>query len=154
MRRPTHSRQRAAPNGAFAKILVPIDLSNRHKTAIDLAATLAYRPGGEVVLLHVIEMIAGLPLDEEKGFYGRLDKAARKHLDRLAVILNQREVICRTDVVYGHRAAEVVRFANEAKADLIIATAPRVDPKNVAAGWGSLSYKISFFSPCPVLLVK
>jgi hypothetical protein len=49
---------------------------------------------------------------------------------------------------------EIIRYATEAKADLIIAIAPRVDPKNVAAGWGSLSYKISLLSPCPVLLVK
>jgi hypothetical protein len=36
----------------------------------------------------------------------------------------------------------------------IIASAPHVDPKNVAAGWGSFSYKISLLASFPVLLVK
>lgn len=152
--RSTHSRQRKAPNGAFARILLPMDLSDRHNAVLDLAARLLEPPDGEVVLFHVIEVVAGLPLDEEKGFYSRLEKAARKHLDRLADLLKSRKVPCRAEVVYGHRAAAVVRYATEAKADLIIATAPRVDPKNVTAGWGSLSHKISLMAPCPVLLVK
>ena len=92
--------------------------------------------------------------EEGKGFYSRLDKAARKHLDRLAGILKNRKMSCHAEVVYGHRAAAIIRCATEVKADLIIATAPRVDPNNVTAGWGSLSYKISLLSPCPVLLVK
>lgn len=151
--RKIHSQRQGAPSNAFERILLPIDLSDRHGAAIDLAATLVGQ-AGEVVLLHVIEDIAGLPSEEGKGFYGRLETAARTHLDRLAGVLNNRKVACRAEVVYGHRAAEIVRYATDAKTDLIITIAPRVDPKNVAAGWGSLSYKISLLSPCPVLLVK
>jgi universal stress protein A len=152
--RTAHSQRRTAASSVFERILLPIDLSDRHSAAIDLAARLIGQPDGAVVLFHVIEEIAGLSSEEGKGFYGRLEKAARKHLDRLAGILTKRKVSCRAEVVYGHRAAEVIRYASEAKTDLIIATAPRVEPKNVTAGWGSLSYKISLLSPCPVLLVK
>jgi hypothetical protein len=35
-----------------------------------------------------------------------------------------------------------------------VLTAPRVTPKDLETGWGSLSYKVGIFSPCPVLLVK
>ena len=42
----------------------------------------------------------------------------------------------------------------ESDADLIILTAPQVDPVNPVAAWGSMSHKIGVLSPCPVLLVK
>jgi hypothetical protein len=37
---------------------------------------------------------------------------------------------------------------------MIVLTAPRLDPNNPGASWGSLSYKISMLASCPVLLVK
>jgi nucleotide-binding universal stress UspA family protein len=60
----------------------------------------------------------------------------------------------RPEVRYGDRAWESVRCAVEAAADLILLTAPRIDPADPGTGWGSLSYKIGVLAPCPVLLVK
>jgi hypothetical protein len=47
-----------------------------------------------------------------------------------------------------------VRFARSLAADLIILTAPRLDPDHPEECWGSLSFKLGIFSACPVLLVK
>jgi nucleotide-binding universal stress UspA family protein len=138
----------------FKKILLPIDLSHRHQPALEVAAELASQSNGEVVLLHVIEVIAGLSMEEEKGFYGRLEKIARSHLAHQGIALQSRNVSWRAEVFCGHRGPEIVRYANEVRADLIVLTAPRLDPKNLVAGWGSLSYKVGMLSPCPVLLVK
>jgi nucleotide-binding universal stress UspA family protein len=137
----------------FRKLLLPVDLTDRHQPALDLAREMA-GTGGEVVLLHVIEVIRGLPLEEEKTFYARLDKAARLHLDRLRGTLAAHQVPTRVEVRYGNRVAEITRFAAEAGTELIILITPPLAPSDPAAGWGSLSYKVSFFSPCPVLLVK
>ena len=41
----------------FQKIVVPLDLTDRHQQAIDVAAELASRSGGMVSLLHAIETI-------------------------------------------------------------------------------------------------
>ena len=60
----------------------------------------------------------------------------------------------RAEVRSGTRAPDVVRYAGEVGADLIVLTAPRFDPEHPAAGWGSLSYKVGILSSCPVLLVK
>jgi nucleotide-binding universal stress UspA family protein len=138
----------------FKKILVPVDLSDRHERALEAAMGLAGGSGAEVVLLHVIEVIAGLTLEEEKSFYNRLEKSARKHLGQLGERLTERQLSWRMDVVYGTRGREIVRYAGEAGADLVVLTAPRVDLDGVTTGWGSLSYKVGFFTPCPVLLVK
>ena len=59
----------------FRKILVPVDLSDRHGQALEIAARLAKASDGEVTLLHVIEMIPGLNLEEERDFYQRLEQA-------------------------------------------------------------------------------
>jgi nucleotide-binding universal stress UspA family protein len=137
----------------FKRILVPLDLTDRHQPALDVATELARRSGGEVTLLHVIEVIPGLPVDEEKTFYQRLENIGRHHLQRHAAMLATKQIACRDKIVIGNRAAEIVRYA-EGNADLIILTAPRLTPENVRAGWGSLSHKISLLVLCPVLLVK
>jgi nucleotide-binding universal stress UspA family protein len=138
----------------FKKILLPVDLSERHQPALEVAAELATQSGGEVVLLHVVEVIAGLAMEEEKTFYGRLEKVARSHLARLGNALTSRNVSWRAEVFCGHRGPAIVRHAGELGADLIVLTAPRLDPNNLAAGWGSLSYKVGILAACPVLLVK
>jgi nucleotide-binding universal stress UspA family protein len=138
----------------FQRVLVPLDMTFKHRRAIDTAKELAQRSGGEVVLLHVIELLHGMPQSEEKEFYDRLETAAQTHLERHLVVLTEKEVPCRKEIRFGVRAAEVLRLAQSMDADLIILTAPRIDPENPADSWGSLSYKLGFLAPCPVLLVK
>jgi nucleotide-binding universal stress UspA family protein len=138
----------------FKQILLPVDLTDKHRRALDLGAELALQSGGTVTLLHVIEVIPGLSMDEERNFYRRLEQMARAHLGRLGQPLAERRVLWRAEVRYGHRAPECARYAAEAASDLIILTAPRFDPDHPAAGWGSMSYRIGLLAPCPVLLVK
>ena len=138
----------------FKKILLPIDMSDRHQQALDATLELAGRSGGEVVLLHVIEVIAGLPPEEEPTFYSRLERKAAAHLERLAASLAGGSVTVRGEVVYGERVREVVAYAARTAADIIILTSPRPEPEHPAAGLGSLSYRIGLFCGCPVLLVK
>src|SRR6516162_7997131 len=101
----------------FQKILLPVDVSDKHGPAISVAAELAGASGGEVLLLHVIEVISGLPMEEEKAFYGRLEKAARSHLEKLGARFKQSKVRCRAEVTYGNRGPEVIRYARAAGAD-------------------------------------
>ncbi|MFO0808363.1 MAG: universal stress protein [Gemmataceae bacterium] len=137
----------------FQKILVPLDLTEKHQPALRIAAELAQQSKGEITLLHVIEVIPGLSHDEERDFYGRLERSARDHLNRYAATLANRNVPCRNEVRYGNRAGEIARFASEEGADLIVLTAPRIEPDKPAS-WGSMSYKLGIVAHCPVLLVK
>jgi nucleotide-binding universal stress UspA family protein len=152
-RKPDSSTKSGSP-GLFEKIILPIDLSNRHTEAVATAAKLVDRPNGVVVLLHVIETMVGLSLEEEKDFYDRLKRTARKHVAKLARALTERKVRCRAEILCGHRVQEIVRHAEAAGADLIVLTGRRVDADDLASGWGSLSFKVSVLATCPVLLVK
>jgi hypothetical protein len=51
-------------------------LSNRHGPALEIGQTLPNQNKGEIVLLHVLELIAGLSMGEEKDFYRKLEKVA------------------------------------------------------------------------------
>jgi nucleotide-binding universal stress UspA family protein len=138
----------------FHKVLVPVDLSDTHQRAIEIAATLVGEGDGQVILLHVVEVIPGLWFEEEREFYDRLEAAARDYLTRLGRQLEELRVPRREEIIFGNRAEEIVRYATEMAVDLIVLSSHRIDLRNPGAGWGTLSYKIGILSQCPVLLVK
>jgi hypothetical protein len=93
-------------------------------------------------------------MEEEKDFYRRLEKAARNHLARLGNRFQGRSIRWCAEVLNGNRAAEIIRYAREKSVDLIVLTAPWIDPNHPDQGWGSLSFKIGVLCSTPVLLVK
>jgi len=136
----------------FHKILLPLDLTEKHQPAIRTAIDLAKSHGGEILLFHVIESIAGVPLTE--SFYEKLTHVAQSFLSRLQREVTESGVRCQCKVVIGHRVQDSSAYAAESAADLIIVTAPKFDAQSPAPSLGSLSYRISILAPCPVLIVK
>jgi nucleotide-binding universal stress UspA family protein len=109
----------------FQKILVPVDLTDVHQPALDIAARLAQGSAGAVTLLHVIEVLAEVWVGEDRDFYDRLEQKARDHLARLGQYLGERAVPRREEVVFGHRAPEIVRYAVEERVPGVAVTIPR-----------------------------
>lgn len=138
----------------FKRILIPVDLADVHDAAIRTAARLAKPNNGAITLLHIVEEIPGLPQEEERLFYQRLEKQARAHLVKLAGIAAEAKVPCTMEVMIGRPLAEILQFAEKNGADLIVLSSHRVKLENPVVGWGTLSYKIGILSQCPVLLVK
>jgi universal stress protein A len=112
----------------FQKILLPIDMTDRHGRAVESAARLAAQNNGEIILLHVIEVIPGPSVGEEPSFYGRLEKLATPHLEKFNRLLKSKRIPCRQEIVFGNRGSETVRCARENLVDLIIVTSPQIDP--------------------------
>jgi nucleotide-binding universal stress UspA family protein len=137
----------------FKNILLPLDLTDKHQAALEQTAELALQSGGKVTLFHVIETIPGLSSEDEKPFYDRLERRARKHLELQGAALTARKISWTVEVRFGNRAVETADFAKSG-ADLIVLTTPRFDINNPTAGWGSMSWRISLLAPCPVFLVK
>lgn len=136
----------------FQKILLPLDLTDRHAAAVRNAAELAEQSNGVVIFLHVVELIPGLDRESERTFYDRLERRARDHLAHITSTLGR--VQAHVQVIVGHRVQDTIRFSVEHKIDLIILTAPTFQQEHPASSLGSMAWKITLLAPCPVLLVK
>ena len=138
----------------FKRILLPLDRSDHHVPALQNAAELANQGTGQIWLVHVIEVIPGPAMDQERTFYNRLERSARKHLDRLAAGLAAQNIPWHAKVIYGNRAAEIARFAADNQCDLMILTSPRLGPRRPRLQVGEPELQDERPIPCPVLLVK
>jgi nucleotide-binding universal stress UspA family protein len=139
----------------FHKILVPVDLSNRHERALAAALELAGPDEAALVLLHVIELIPGVALEEDPDFYRALESKAEEALRVLAGTLAERRVPLEAVVLFAARAHEaIVRHAVAAGADLIVVASERLAETDAPGEWGTVSYRVGLLSSCPVLLVR
>jgi len=140
----------------FSDVLVPVDLTAKNRTAVDVAGELATQAGaaGRVTLLHVIETIDHVPFEELEDFYSTLQEKAEAGLAELAASLPPLPAEVRQRVVFGHRARAIVEYAEEAECDLVVLSSHRVDPERRGEDWATLSHKVAILAPCPVLLVK
>jgi len=137
----------------FARILVPMDFTPKNKAALRVARDLARDHGSRVTLLDVVERIEHLPLQGLRGFYRRLEARAAKELARAGKRLGDAAEV-HWEVLFGRRAAEIVRYATDLHVDLIVLSSHRVDPRTPGKGWAALSHQVALLAPCPVLLVK
>ena len=138
----------------FRNILVPVDLTEANLAALDVASDLARPCGGSVGLLHVVQTIPGLPLEDERPFYDSLEAAARRRIDEFGRRLERSSTRWSAIVTLGSRVGEILRAVAEREIDLIVLTSHRVHPEDRARGWGTLSYQVAVLAPCAVLLVK
>jgi nucleotide-binding universal stress UspA family protein len=137
----------------FRRILVPTDLTERATKALDVAIQLRAPRGARITLLHVIET-GGLSANQVKPLYRKLERRAQRMMATATARLPRTDVRVAQKIVYGDRAAEIVRFASAHDTDLIVlASHPLVRSAGVR-DWGTISYKVGILAACPVLLVK
>lgn len=139
----------------FTSILVPVDLTDSNRAAIEVASRLAATGDeGGVTLLHVIETIADAEFEDMKDFYQRLEEKARKAMVDLAAPLTVTGRQVDQQIVYGNRAREIVSYAQEHDTDLIVLASRQLDPEQPEKTWTSISHQVAVLARCPVLLVK
>ncbi len=138
----------------FRNIVVPVDLTDRNRPAVEMAARLCTPSEGTIHLLHVIETISGFPVAEEPDFYGRLEKKVSRHLEALSAPLRARGVRVEAEVIYGSRAKTILEEAGRIGADLLVIQSHRIDGERRGEGLGTLSHQVGLFAACPVLLVR
>lgn len=135
----------------YQKILIAVDLTEKNKQAVAAARDLA-REGTEVTLLHVIETIEDVPFEELKGFYEPIEQRAHQTFDELTAEGFGPGVDLTMRVAYGKRAREIVTYAEEIGADLIVLGSHAVDRER--PGVTTVSYQVAVLATCSVLLVK
>lgn len=137
----------------FQRILVPVDLTDRNTPSIETASSLAAAGAGTVVLLHVIETL-DIPFEELEEFYHKLEDKAMDVMAEIAAPIGEAGAGSDQHVRYGDPAEEIVGFAKEDGADLIVLHSHKVDLEDPGASWTTLSYKVAIMAQCPVLLIK
>lgn len=138
----------------FHEILVPVDLSEKNREAIERALALGAPGGGRVVLLHVIETLQDVAFEEAEDFYRSLEKRARERLDAWQAEFGDRGCAVESEIVFGHRAREIVNRARQRSAELVVLGTHRVDPYRPGGGLGTISHLVALLAPCDVLLVR
>lgn len=138
----------------FEKILVPVDLTEKNRRAVQQARDLATSATSEIALLHVIEELEDASFEELEGFYTRLEEKAHRELAALARIVDEAGVAVRTEVVYGKRVREILRFAEEHGSDLVVLGSHAIDREHATEGWATVSYQVAILARCTVMLVK
>lgn len=137
----------------FRHLLIPVDFTEKNKAALDVAFDIAVQNKSKVTLLHVVEQLSFSDGDVQ-NFYTRLNQRAETELETLSQRFVDAGVVTDWKVRLGKRAAEIINFATDCDVDLIVMNSHKIDPTQAGAGIGTLSYQVSIFCACPVLLVK
>jgi nucleotide-binding universal stress UspA family protein len=138
---------------SLAKILLPVDFSERASGAARYARCLAQRCGSQIVLLHVLP-----PLHTDFGaeitgamlvdvYRNRAEQAARELESFLTAGLAGLNV--RRGVLHGDPSTEIVRFAHTEAADLIVMPTHGYGPFRRFI-LGSNTAKVLHDADCPV----
>ena len=140
------------------KIVCSTDFSDSSFIGLKAANELAANFEAKVILLHAIAPMptiagAGAPT----GFHippvlKEMEGKAAEELERLKAEKLETGIDARTMVIYGKPADEIVRIAEEEKADLIVIAT------HGQSGWkrfisGSVTERVVRMASCPVLVV-
>lgn len=137
------------------KIVCPTDFSEGASEALDHAAKIAVHNGAEVYLVHVVPVLLAETeptLLVQVQDYERLLQP-EKRLQEMARPLIAKGLTVHTVIGHGDAAGEIVRIAEEQKADvIIISTHGNTGWRRLA--FGSVAEKVVRLAICPVLTIR
>jgi len=128
------------------RLLYCTDFSHNSERASGYAISVAAEYEAELILLHVAENAS----DAARAEVIIAERA--QELDRLISETERKNFKIRSIVRFGKPYEEIVRYATEAQASLIIMTARGGDAMDRAV-FGSTTYRVIQLGPCPVLAV-
>jgi len=141
---------------AVRNILVAVDGSQSSQRAVEFAASLAAATDASLALLHVLSpeehSLAGASALSQEDLSKRTQQAAAPILDAARNIAGEHLVVT-TDVRRGHPADEIVAYAAQITADLIVMGSRGLsDLQSLLLG--SVSSSVVQHAPCSVTIVR
>lgn len=140
--------------GRFQHILVPLDFTPKNQEALDVARELAVADEARITLLHIVQSISDSTDDTLEGFYKSLKKKAVLRLEEYAAPLRKEQIDVTVQVLVGKPARKIVTEASVEGVSLIVLSSHALGDADNEKGWATVSYQVSVFCRCPVLLVK
>ena len=138
----------------YQSILLPVGLSERNEATVEMVQTLVDPKTTVLTLLHVVETVQAVPFEELAAFYQTLRDKAEAILSTWMKILSNDGFDVSSEIIYGHRTAEIISYAREHDVDLIVLRSHVLDGETIAGGFGTLSHQVALLAPCSVLLVR
>lgn len=147
------------------RILVPPDGNQMSDKAVLYASKFAKALNAEIILLYVIEEIevpATLLLGNDRVLIERARRSIQRELERnwnrfvqeKVKSLSAEKIGVSTDIRTGDAAEQIVKFAKENQADLIVMGSRRLEGvSKIVVALGSVARKVSERAFCPVMLV-
>jgi nucleotide-binding universal stress UspA family protein len=150
------ARDEAGAGPEIDRVLAPVDLSDQSELVLNHAAALAESYAAPLDLLHVVEE-AAYPnvygLDPLTPSLPNVQDRAREALETLASNVDLRTDPVNVHVLAGNAARDIVEFAKDNEADLIVmATHGRTGLDRFLIG--SVAEKVVRRAPCPVFTLK
>lgn len=132
------------------KILCPVDFSDRSRTAVAYATTLAKQSNAE---MHIVYVHEEAPVEGGFAGYVPLDETDQERAELLAIKPNAEEVPCVHKFLHGDPQYQIVKYADDHDIDLIvIATHGRTGVMRLLMG--SVAEAVVRRATCPVITVK
>ena|SRR5688572_2794254 len=148
----------------WQRILVPHDFSPSANHAAALARDEAKSHGGEILLLHVVDLpiaygpdtaliVSGPNNTAPVGMREYALRSAKEHLQDLALRIGADGVAVSTFVIVGRPVDEIVKFAGEHEVDVIVmGTHGRTGIRHLFAG--SVAERVVRSSRVPVMTIR
>ncbi|MDA2920414.1 universal stress protein [Desulfobacterota bacterium AH_259_B03_O07] len=137
------------------RILFPTDFSACSENARDYTIYLAERLNAKIYILHAIEPLEYLEVDEEvKKFFDEIELQMENKIEKEKEIFVKKGINIETEMVVGPRWRVINTFAKEKNIDLIVMGSHGLRTETDQLALGTTSHKVIFTSPCPVLLVR
>jgi len=136
------------------KIVVAVDGSKQSVKALAWALDLAAKYDAEVTTVTVVKPPEFSPtISEVDEFYTDAENHCRPMLEKLRQQGKEQYIDVKTEILRGHPAESIVKYAYDNKADLIITGTRGLGGfKNLVIG--SVAQKVVTYSKIPVLVVK
>jgi nucleotide-binding universal stress UspA family protein len=140
-------------NGFFRRILVGYDGSSSAEKALDAALAIANSLDSTVEVLSVVQPPEPALSPELHAVLDDAREHYEKELRKIAQAANRNGIRLETDVVVGHPAEQIIRRAEESRADLIV-LGHRGLSKFEQLIMGSVSERVLAYAHCPVLVTR
>ena len=141
------------------KIICPTDFSEPSYEALKTAVEMADHFSAELIVVHVVTPIPFIPIHDDPSSFNlpvyekEMETSAQKSLDRVFEEKIPKSLNCRTLVMQGDPAPQIVRLADDEAADIIVIATHGL------TGWrkfmfGSVTEKVIRLANCPVLSIR
>jgi nucleotide-binding universal stress UspA family protein len=139
---------------AFQNVLALTDGSEFSRKALRYAVEICHRFGARLYLLTVIEKPPSFVTGEvSREILEATEDALRSELGTCSIYCETSGLSCHAEVRKGHAFEEIIRYAEEIDADLIVmSTHGRTGLPHVLLG--SVAGKVVRHAPCPVMTIR